>query len=92
MLRGPVPVRLHLQVERLEQGLVFMLVEGDLTDARGRVTVVQSEGGATVTWDLSLSSPVPVPAPLWLELEREVLPRWISALAQAAGRPVHHPA
>jgi hypothetical protein len=81
-LQGPVPLRLHLEIITLDAGVAFSLVEGDLTDLQGTVTVSEQDGEVEVVWAVVLGAPTVVPAPLWREFEEQTLPRWTDALGR----------
>jgi hypothetical protein len=83
-LRAPRTLDLRLEVTRLPEGLHYALVEGDPTNAEGRLVVTSTGTGCRVVWTHELAFPVAVPGLLVRELDDEVLPRWLSALGKAS--------
>lgn len=75
-LRAPRDLRVRLAVERLPDGLSWVLVEGTAATLTGRLRV---EAGALVC-EQEIDLGVPLPGPLWRELDEVVLPAWLAAI------------
>ena len=79
----PVPVSLRVEVRATDSGIALRLVEGDLTELRGTIDVVEDEAGCRVSATIDLGFRVGVPGTLLRELDQRVLPAWLQAVAQA---------
>ena len=80
---GPVPVRIRIEVDPTEDGARLRLVEGDLADLTGEISVTATESGCRVRVTLDLAFGVSVPGTLLRQLDQRLLPAWSQALADA---------
>jgi len=83
-LRAPRTLALRISVEMTEEGIRYALIEGDVSAASGTVAIAAKGEGAEITWEQEIAFSTPVPRPLLRELEDEVVPRWLAALAAHA--------
>jgi hypothetical protein len=60
-------------------------VASPLGEARADISAVDDgAGGSTVVADIAVTFAIPLGGAWWVELEREVLPRWLTALTAGA--------
>ncbi len=80
-LRVPRPVRLRLEVLSQNDGIVVMLVEGELQGVEVEVQAVAVGEASELRAAVWVQFPVAVPGALLRELEHEAVPRWLNAIA-----------